>query len=214
VRAAQPVPGLRQVRDRRGGGIAGTIAALVHTGEPVLVVCADALLRRRQLAGRLGGFAICSYDALQSAPELADAYQHVVALDPPGHPDQEALLRRGGSDRMAHLAWGQAELRCCREILDRDLALRPSLTGAYRALRGGSDVPAALAPLPAHAAGRLLRVLVELGLVELADDDGAVGVPPAQRTELERSPTFRAAAERHAEGLAWLTSASETSRAA
>src|SRR4051812_21325317 len=35
VRAAQPVPGLRQVRDRRGGGIAGTIAALVHTGEPV-----------------------------------------------------------------------------------------------------------------------------------------------------------------------------------
>jgi single-stranded-DNA-specific exonuclease len=184
----------------------------VHTGEPVLVVCADALLRRRQLAGRLGGFAVCSYDALQSAPELADAYPHVVALDPPPHPDQEALLRRGGSDRMAHLAWGPPELRCAREILDRDLALRPSLTGAYRALRDGSDV-AALASLPAHAAGRLLRVLVELGLVEV-DDAGGIAVPPARRTELERSPTFRRAADRHAEGLAWLTSASATPRAA
>jgi single-stranded-DNA-specific exonuclease len=213
VRAAQAVPGLRTVRDRRGGGIAGTIAALVHTGEPVLVVCADALLRRRQLTGRLGGFAVCSYDALQSAPELADAYPHVVALDPPPHPDQEALLRRGGSDRMAHLAWGAPELRCAREILDRDLALRPSLTGAYRALRDGSDVAATLTLLPAHAAGRLLRVLVELGLVEV-DDAGGVAVPPARRTELERSPTFRRAADRHAEGLAWLTSASATPRAA
>jgi single-stranded-DNA-specific exonuclease len=212
VRAAQPVPGLRTVRDRRGGGIAGTISALVHTGEPVLVVCADALLRRRQLAGRLGGFALCSYDALQAAPELADAYPHLVALDPPSHPDHEVLLRRGGPGRMAHLAWGPPELRCSREILDRDLALRPSLTGAYRALRDGSDVAAALAPLPAPAAGRLLRVLAELGLVEV-DDDG-VAVPPAQRTELERSPTFRAAAARHAEGRAWLTSASETPRAA
>jgi single-stranded-DNA-specific exonuclease len=212
TRAAQPVAGLRTVRDRRGGGIAGTIAALVHTGEPVLVVCADALLRRRQLAGRLGGFALCSYDALQAAPELADAYPHLVALDPPAHPDQEVLLRGGGPGRMAHLAWGHPELRCSREILDRDLALRPSLTGAYRALRDGSDVAAALAPLPARAAGRLLRVLAELGLVEV-DDDG-VSVPPAQRTELERSPTFRAAAARHAEGAAWLSSASATPRAA
>ena len=213
TRAAQAVPGLRRVRDRRGGGIAGTIAALVHTGEPVLVVCADALLRRRQLGGRLGGFALCSYDALQSAPELADAYSHVVALDPPLHPDHEALLRRGGADRMAHLAWGHPELRCAREILDRDLALRASLTGAYRALRDGADLGAALAPLPARAAGRLLRVLVELGLVEV-DDAGDVDVPPARRTALERSPTFRHAADRHAEGLAWLTSASETPRAA
>jgi single-stranded-DNA-specific exonuclease len=212
TRSAQPVAGLRTVRDRRGGGIAGTIAALVHTGEPVLAVCADALLRRRQLTGRLGGFALCSYDALQAAPELADAYPHLVALDPPAHADQEVLLRRGGPGRMAHLAWGAPELRCSREILDRDLALRPSLTGAYRALRDGSDVAAALAPLPAHAAGRLLRVLAELGLVEV-DDDG-VSVPPAQRTELERSPTFRAAAARHAEGTAWLSSASETPRAA
>ena len=41
-------PGAR-VRDRRGGGLAGTIGALVATGEPVLVVCADAPARARQL---------------------------------------------------------------------------------------------------------------------------------------------------------------------
>jgi single-stranded-DNA-specific exonuclease len=213
VRARQPAPQRRTVRDRRDGGIAGTIAALVHTGEPVLVVCADAVARRRQLTGRLGGYAICSYDALERAPELADAFMHVVALDPPLLPGHEALLRRGGADRMAHLAWGHPELRCAREILDRDYALRPSLTGAYRALRDGAGLGAALGALPADAAGRLLRVLVELGLVSV-DDDGAIEVPAAERTDLERSATFRAAADRHAEGLAWLTSVNETARAA
>ena len=34
---------------------------------------------------------------------------------------------------------------------------------------------------------------------------GAVDVPPAQRTELERSPTYRAAQQRLEEGLAWLS---------
>jgi single-stranded-DNA-specific exonuclease len=213
ARARHAAPGQRTVRDRRGGGIAGTIAALVHTGEPVLVVCADAVARRRQLAGRLGGYSICSYETLERAPELADAFQHVVALDPPLHPDHEALLRRGGVDRMAHLAWGHPELRCSQEILDRDLALRPSLIGAYRALRDGSGLAAALGRLPAATAARMVRVLVELELIEV-DDAGRVEVPDAQRTDLERSPTFRWAARRHAEGLAWLSSASETSRAA
>src|SRR4051812_12037364 len=39
-----------RVRDRRGVGIAGTLTALVATGEPVLVVCADARARRKALA--------------------------------------------------------------------------------------------------------------------------------------------------------------------
>src|SRR3954451_4663675 len=33
---------LNRVRDRRGVGVAGTLTALVASGEPVLVVCADA----------------------------------------------------------------------------------------------------------------------------------------------------------------------------
>jgi single-stranded-DNA-specific exonuclease len=112
---------------------------------------------------------------------------------------------------MAHLGWGDAELRYSRDVLDRDLVLRPALVGAYRALRDGSSLDVALGARPAHAAGRLLAVLVELGLVEV-DADGTVSVPPAQQTELERSAAYVAAQRRHAEGTAWLSSASATSR--
>jgi single-stranded-DNA-specific exonuclease len=206
----------RAIRDRRGTGLAGTIGALVFTGESVLVVCADAPARARQLSGRLGGYAICGWDALEADPTLADGYHHLVALDPPLHPDQEALLIAGDPSQMAHLAWGEPELRYGRDVLDRDLALRPSLVGAYRALRGGVGLDAALGDRGGWgeiAAGRLLTVLLELGLVEV-EDGGGLSVPPAQHTDLERSPAFRAAAARHAEGTAWLTSASVTPQAA
>ncbi|WCB94277.1 RecJ-like ssDNA exonuclease [Baekduia alba] len=208
--SAGPGPAQRTVRDRRGTGLAGTIAALVHTGEPVLVVAADGPARVRQLTGRLGGFAITSWDVLEREPGLVDGYHHLVALDPPMHPDQEAVLTAGDPTRMAHLAWGEPELRYSRDVLDRDTALRPALVGAYRALRDGSALDAALAQRPAHAAGRLLAVLVELGLVEVDPADGSVTVPAAQHTDLERSPAFVAAQRRHAEGTAWLTSASAT----
>jgi single-stranded-DNA-specific exonuclease len=203
----------RGIRDRRGTGLAGTIGALVFTGESVLVVCADAPARVRQLTGRLGGYALCSWDALERDPSLADGYHHLVALDPPMHPDQEALLLAGDPSQMAHLAWGEPELRYCRDVLDRDLALRPSLVGTYRALREGAGLDAALGDRGAAPAGRLLAVLLELGLVEV-DDGGGLTVPPAQHTDLERSPAFLAAAARHAEGSAWLTSASATPQAA
>jgi single-stranded-DNA-specific exonuclease len=193
-----------RVRDRRSGGIAGTIAALVHTGEPVLVVCADAAARRRHLSGRIGGFGIVSWDALAGDPALADGFRHLVALDPPSHPEHAALLEAHGAAGVTHLAWGEPELRFAVDVLDRDLALRPGLAGAYRALREGQRLPVALADRPPAVAGRMLRVLAELGLVE-PDEDG-VRVPPAERTDLERSATFRRAAARHAEGLAWLTS--------
>ena len=209
ARVLAPSPHRRLVRDRRGTGLAGTIAALVHTGEPVLVVGADGPARARQLSGRLGGFGVTSWDALARDPQLAAGYQHLVALDPPLHPDQEAALTAGDPAQMAHLAWGEPELRYSRDVLDRDLALRPALVGAYRALRDGSTLDAALGSRPAHAAGRLLAVLVELGLVEV-DPAGDISVPPAQHTDLERSTAFVAAARRHAEGTAWLTSASVT----
>ncbi|HWH94921.1 MAG TPA: hypothetical protein VNT03_13760, partial [Baekduia sp.] len=210
ARALAPSPHRRLVRDRRGAGLAGTIAALVHTGEPVLVVCADGPARARQLSGRLGGFAVTSWEALTRDPSLANGYHHLVALDPPLHPDHEAVLTAGDPTQMTHLAWGEPELRYSRDVLDRDLALRPALVGAYRALRDGSGLDSALGARPAHAAGRLLAVLVELGLVEI-DSGGQVTVPPAQHTDLERSAAFVAAARRHAEGTAWLTSGSAIS---
>ena len=60
-------------RDRRGGGVAGTLAALVASGEPVLVACADARRRRGHLEGRLGGFAVAAWHALERDPALVGA---------------------------------------------------------------------------------------------------------------------------------------------
>jgi hypothetical protein len=60
-------------------------------------------------------------------------------------------------------------------------------------------------PRSGTVAGRLLRVLSELGLIALAADPLAVTVPQAAgRTELERSPAFRAYSQRLRDGLAFL----------
>jgi single-stranded-DNA-specific exonuclease len=199
------------VRDRRGGGIAGTVAALVASGEPVLVVAADARLRAQQLAPILGGFALCSHDALERDPALARAggiEHHVVMLDPPAGP-----LRTHG--RMTHLAWGRPELRFMEQIHEREYGLRASLTAAYRALRaaggaGGEELEALLrgdpkTPMPASLAGRVVRVLAELHLVSLDPDTRTLTVPAAERTALERSAAYRAYHQRYEDGRRFLS---------
>ena len=206
--AVAPVPS--PIRDRRGGGVAGTVAALVATGEPVLVVAADAALRARQLAPILGGFELCSHAALERDPSLAQADVHVVLLDPPAGP----LLARGC---MTHLAWGPDELRLAEQIHERDYALRGALTATYRVLRSaggatGGELEALLrgdvrTPRPARLAGRVLRVLAELELVRLDDGGRSLIVLPAERTTLERSAAFRHYARRHEEGRPYLAGA-------
>ena len=196
------------VRDRRGGGIAGTIGALVASGEPVLVVAADATERREHLRAILGGFALCSHDALERDPSLAGSDTHVVILDPPAGP-----LRTYGA--MTHLAWGPPELGFALQIHEREYALRASLTATYRALRGagaaaGEELETLLrgdakTPRPAALAGRVLRVLAELHLVSLDPDSRTVTVPSAERTALERSEAFRAYQQRYEDGLTFLS---------
>jgi single-stranded-DNA-specific exonuclease len=203
------------VRDRRGGGIAGTIGSLVASGEPVLVVAADARIRARHLQSILGGFELCSHEALERDPELAGPTTHVVMLDPPAGP-----VRR--SRAITHLTWGVAELRFAEHIHERQYDLRAALTATYRALRdagaaAGEELEALLrgdsqTPRPAALAGRLLRVLTELDLVSLDPDTRTVTVPVAQRTALERSAAFRAYQQRYEDGRRWLTT--ETAKAA
>jgi single-stranded-DNA-specific exonuclease len=203
------------VRDRRDGGIAGTIGALVASGEPVLVVAADATLRMRHLQPILGGFALCSHDALERDPALAAADAHVVMLDPPAGP-----LRTYG--RVTHLAWGRPELRFAEQIHEREYALRASLTATYRALRAAGDAAGeeletllrgdAKTPRPAALAGRVLRVLAELQLVSLDPVGRALTVPSAERTALERSAAFRAYQQRYEDGRKFLSEV--TARAA
>jgi single-stranded-DNA-specific exonuclease len=195
----------RTVRDRRGGGIAGTVGALVASGEPVLVACADSAARARHLDGRLGGFALCSWAALEREPGLAAPFAHVVALDPPLGIRPDELPGAG----LVHLAWGEPETRFALAIAERDLDLRAPLAALYRALRdgGGADgrsLETALrgpgpVPRPAALAGRLLRVLAELGLVDVDLTAFTARLLPAAPTQLERSPTFSDAAARLAD---------------
>ncbi len=205
----------RTTVDRRGAGISATIAALVCSGEPVLVVAACEERRARQLHGRLGGFALCSWTALRREPALADRFAHVVALDPPSGAAEDQLLHGGRGAWTAHLVWGEAELRFTQHVLEHDHELRAGLTALYRALRDASGAPLDavlrgddVQPRTAARAGRLLRVLLELGLVDLDRDAGTVAVPDAERTELDGSPAYRAYAARREEGLRWLMRAS------
>src|SRR5215212_9808855 len=75
--------GDRELLDRRGAGIAGVLADLVASGEPVLAVAAHAPHRARALRDRAGGFAVCSWHAIEDDPSLAAPFAHVVAIDPP-----------------------------------------------------------------------------------------------------------------------------------
>ncbi len=213
--AALPAPAVdaapRALVDRRGASIGATITALVGSGERVLVVAACEERRARQLRGRLGGFALCSWTALCREPSLADDFAHVVALDPPSSAAEEGLLRGGHGAWTAHLAWGDAELRFTQDVLEHDHELRDGLAALYRALRDAGDAAFGVVllgggaqPRTAARAGRLLRVLLELGLVELDRATLTVRVPQAERTELEDSPAYRAYAARREEGLRWL----------
>lgn len=206
----------REPVDRRGRGLAGTVACLVASGEPVLVLAADVPRRLAGLSGRLGGFALCSHDALEREPALADPFVHVVALDPPATPRQAAALDAGPGG-FAHRAWGEPELRFAEQINELEYGLRAPLAALYTALRdrggaAGEELEALLREdggrgrSPALA-GRLLRVLGELRLVSLDRDRLQAGVPPAERTELDRSAAFRHYRARHEDGQRFLSRA-------
>jgi single-stranded-DNA-specific exonuclease len=222
-----PTPGsgsgaVAPCRDRRGGGIAGVLAALVASGEPVLAVCADVPRRLPGLAERLGGFALTSHAALERDPGLARGYAHLVVLDPPPYATVAAA-----PGPLVHLAHGVPELDFSVSIHELEHELRAPLTALYRALRatGGAEGEALEAALRGdgrrspEGAGRALRVLVELGLADLDPGRCRVSVPAAQgTTSLERSATYRAIQQRLEDGrkgfATWHPPRASTGRAA
>ena len=103
----------------------------------------------------------------------------------------------------AHLAWGPAEAEFALTAWRAELDLRPQLAEIYRALRelppeaSGPDLETALRgagryPRNARACARLARVLTELSLIELDPAARTCRVLDAVRSDLERSPTYRA----------------------
>ena len=212
-----PVPAFdaRAIVDRCGRGIAALITRLVATGEPVLILCADAPARARHLAGRLGGFALASYAALErGALDPARAFAHVVLLDPPTQERLAALAAAHAPPGAACRAWGSAELRFAVHIHEQEFALRDPLAACYRSLRdrgrvAGRDLEAVLRGDPPHArspelAGRLLAVLTETGLAELDRTVPAAAITALGRASLEDSATYRDCERRREDGLRFL----------
>ena len=216
LRAADAPSATRSERDHRGRGIAALVTQLLATGAGLLVLCADACTRDRHLRERLGGFALASYHALERGAVATADFPNVVALDPP--PDAASRARAGGGsahERM-FLAWGPAELRFAVHIHEQEYGLRDPLAACYRALRArggaaGRDLEAVLrGDAPQHRspelAGRLLRVLAEVGLIELDGRRAAATVTPRGRVSLDASPAYREYGRRWQDGLTYLGS--------
>jgi hypothetical protein len=135
----------------------------------------------------------------------------VVAIDPPTrevHPAGEGWT---------HLAWGTPELDFALHIHEWDFALRDPLTAVYRALKAVTGTSGEATerllrgegpqPRSAPLAGRLVRVLTELGLASF--ERTGQGLTPAenpQRTQLERSAAYRAYQQQLEDGRQFLTS--------
>jgi single-stranded-DNA-specific exonuclease len=226
ARAASPAP-RRALIDRREESPLAVLADAVASGEPVLAVCAEVSRRLAGLAARSGGFSLASYHAIERDPGLTARFVHLVALDPPAGAAAAALLEcahpitlaTGGAMPWgyAHLAWGEPELRFAEQMHELEYGLRPPLAALYRGLRqrgraAGEELERLLRGdgphgRPARLAGRLIRVLAELELVSLDRDLPALAIAGSAPTALERSPAYRAYAQRHEDGRRYLSSA-------
>ncbi|HEX8754005.1 MAG TPA: single-stranded-DNA-specific exonuclease RecJ [Solirubrobacterales bacterium] len=172
-----------------------------------------------------GGLALTDYPALElTGATVAEAFDHVVLVDPPPSFSAAALALRplaadaseAGPRGFAHLLWGEGERRFAGSVLEQRAPSRAAVAGVFRALRDAGEVdgPAlrrALSagdahPLAPETAARCLRVLREVGLVrgEPTGGGGTVGVVSSEKTELERSAAFRAYSEEHAEAKRFL----------
>jgi single-stranded-DNA-specific exonuclease len=211
AREANPVPagtGPEPV-DRRREGFAGIAGDLFSSGERALVVVADVERRRRGLEEIVAGLAhegmlVATWSAVAADPRLATAHDHVVALDPPPGGIADPLLRAGAE---AHMAWGPTEAEFALQVWRTELDLRPALADAYRLVR---ELPAQAAPEAIQAAlqgaaryprtattcARLIDVLSELSLIEFSADPPSCRVLDAEHTDLVRSATYRACADR------------------
>ena len=207
----------RMLVDRRGESPLAVLADARSSGS-VLAVCADVPRRVEGLSSRTGGFALCSYHALERDPSLAARFGHVVALDPPAAAGERGALGAAGAagGGYLHLSWGQPELRFAQQMHELEYGLRASLVSLYRALReleraAGGELERLLRGegphgRPARLAGRLIRVLAELELVSLDRDLPALAIAGAAPTALERSPAFRVYAQRYEDGRRYLNS--------
>ena len=190
-----------------GGG--GRVACMRCGGAAIAGVIAKAS----------GGLALTDYATLAAQPvELVSCFEHVVLVDPPAGPADEARVSAPAETGpgFLHEAWTGAEAEFALTAAEAAAPSRQTIAGAFRRLReagevGGPALREALAgadphPLAAETAARCFRVLRELGLVrgEPVAGDGVVGVVSSEGTDLERSPAFRAYSDQFSEARRFL----------
>jgi single-stranded-DNA-specific exonuclease len=205
-------------------------------GRPAATV-ASARCAPSALSERLGSlaepaFVLLDYATITRDPALLDRFVHVFALDPP--PSERLLesLRAtapgDGTESFLHLGWGEAEIEFAAAALEQEHGLRAPLSAIYRSLvarpEGVEDdeLESLLTgegrhPRPPALVGRCLRVLGELGFLELERSSATVKctIRPLQgRVELERSVAFRAFAASQREGLRFLSEQGDRKRKA
>jgi single-stranded-DNA-specific exonuclease len=200
---------VRPLVDRRREGFAGVAGDLFSSEEKVLVAVADVPRRREGLEAVVAGLApegmpVASWLAIEAEPGLATSFDHLLALDPPPGGRADPLLRAGPC---THLAWGPGEAEFALLVWRAELDLRAVLVDTFRALRAiapgapPDELERALSGTgryprtPEHCAAAL-RVLTELGVVELSLEPPACRVLPGARAQLEVSPTYRACRRR------------------
>jgi single-stranded-DNA-specific exonuclease len=168
-----------------------------------------------------GGLLLIDYATIASSPSLPGGFAHVFALDPPPSRWLDALLASGGAPdggAFYHLGWGSPEVELTRRVLEHEYGLRGPLAAVYRGLArhpdGAADeaLEALLAgdgrhPRTPTAAGRCLRVLLELGLAEVVRSSATVRctIIDNRRVDLERSKAFVAYNRVYQEGLRFLS---------
>ncbi len=173
-----------------------------------------------------GGVALADWGALGRDPGLAARFAHVVVVDPPAFAELEARVASG--DGFLHWLAGTPEAEFALRVHADEWPSRASLGALYRALGSGGaagepiDPEAARTilcgegrahPLSPECAARSLRVLLELGLVELEGGPGAaprLRVVSSSGTDLERSGAFVAYRDRYEEGRRYLSEQRQT----
>ncbi|HEV3055793.1 MAG TPA: hypothetical protein VGX45_14115, partial [Solirubrobacteraceae bacterium] len=188
-----------------------------------VAICADVSRRIAGLGARTGGFTLVAAEAVRRSPALVAEFDQIVVLDPPASQSLADALMHGRG--FMQLAWGEPELRFAEQVHELEYRLRDSLVALYREFKRrqhaiGAELERLLRGDGPHGrsprlAGRLVRVLVELGLVELDRDAHAARLSllgARRRADLHQSEAYRYYDRIYEDGRRFLSNA--TSRAA
>lgn len=198
---------------RRRSELASVAASPARFGGSHEVVCADC--PDDLLAADEGAVLVLSeWEAVVRA-EAAGAlagFEQVIAVDPPRSEMERRWVEGSGSGYL-HLAWTAGGDDLAETCWDRAWELRADLAEIYRAAAAGASSSEVLGGAGSHrraasVSARCIRVLSELGLVALEGQglDRTVRVVSSERTDLNRSPTYRAYLEHHRKGRTFLQS--------